>query len=84
MFHRDDDGAVFLHEAWDADRASFADFGECRVIVSEDKEFLQAACLLSDVDDFIIRIFSVELLGLSAVRAAFHYIYLYHDALFFY
>ena len=53
------------------------------MIVPEHKEFLQAAGLLSDVDDFIVRIFSVELLGLSAVRAAFHYIYLYHDALFF-
>lgn len=79
MLERDDYGAIFLHKAWNAYIAFLTYFCEGWVIVTKHEEFLQATCLLTYIDEFIFRIVGVLLLDWNTVRAAFHYIYLYHS-----
>ena len=75
MLKADEYGAVFLDEAWNADVSEFADLYKSGMAVTKDYEFLQAASLLADVDEFIFRIILIQLLDLCAVRTAIHYVF---------
>ena len=56
MLKADEYGTVLLYKAWNADVSTFSNFCKSGMIVTKNNKFLQTACLLADVNEFILRI----------------------------
>ena len=79
VLERDGYGAVFAHEAGDADVSALAHFVEGGVVVAQGEKLFQAAGLAAYVDELILGVVAVECLDLGAVGAALHNVYLCHS-----
>ena len=80
VLERDGYGAIFAHEAGNANVAALAHFVEGGVMVAQGEKLFQAAGLAAYVDELILGVVAVECLDFSAVGATLHNVNLYHSA----
>lgn len=78
MFVRDDDGTIFENKTRDTYSTTLANLLEGGMVVAQGKKLLQATCLLTDINQFILGIVAILSLHLRTIGAALHDIYFYH------